>query len=391
MCWEGKKGIFVTFVIPFTGLFFCASITCEYGRRFIVTYKSLRIKVFLLIFTSTLCFGQEKNKNFWEGIARPSTFGKPFWADMHSTLIRAEIGYATNSPDYDWGNFNSGYRPFIFANLGVDIPLWSGNFSEEKYGLSITLPFMIDVWFDRFEWVTSPIINTAYRFGAPEPNFIYNLDFPLEVFPYFNIYNWTLKLSFFKHESTHIGDELTIHRTDLENLDIIRIDVASNYFELIFTVNDPDGKIRLNHGLKFGFLFNYKFKDGWYTVLESEMNNPVPVGSSRFPFEIFIQYQFQSPLFYTGFQIIASAEYRLREQYNYPYSYSENNQQFWVQSENTLVNCFNLFAGIRYVNQNRNYFSKIGIGVRYYSGINPYGQFRSMPSYRQMGIAVIFE
>ena len=352
--------------------------------------KSPGIIVFLLIFTSTLCLSQEEKTSFWGGIARSATFGKPFWADMHSTIIRGELGYATNSPDYDWGQFNSSYRPFVFANLGVDIPIWSGNFVDGKYGLSITLPFMIDVWLDRFEWETSPVINTAYRFGTPEANFIYRLDFPVEVFPYFNIYNWTLKLSMLKHESTHIGDELAIKRKDL-NLDIIRIDVVLNYFELIFTINDPDSQTRLNHGLKFGFLLNYNFKDGWYTVLASEAN-PNLVGPSKFPFEIYIQYQFQSQLFFTGFQLIASAEYRLRERYNYPYSYSRNNQHILFQTENTsLVNCFNIFTGIRYVNQNRNYFSKIGIGVRYYTGINPYGQFRSMPSYRQLGFAIIFE
>jgi hypothetical protein len=56
-----------------------------------------------------------------------------------------------------------------------------------------------------------------------------------------------------------------------------------------------------------------------------------------------------------------------------------------------LVNCFNFFAGIRYDNRKANYFSKIGIGAHYYFGINPYGQFRSMPYYSQLGLAVIFE
>ncbi|MCL2792229.1 MAG: hypothetical protein FWD87_03985 [Spirochaetaceae bacterium] len=355
--------------------------------------KILKI-LFLLFFISVVCLAQdaqEKNSSFWEGIARPAVFGKPFWADMHSTLIRIEIAYATNSPDYDWGNFNTSYRPYIFTNLGVDIPLWSGNFADGKYGLSITLPFMLDIWYDRFEWVTSPVINTAYRFGAPDVNFIYRLDSPVLVFPHFNIYNWALKLSLLKHESTHIGDELTIHRMH-ENLDIIRVDVLSNYFELIFSINDPDGQTRLNHGFRFGFLFNYNFRDGWYTVLESEAN-PELFGPSRFPFELYMQYQFQSPLFSRGFQMIASLEYRLRERYNYPFLYSGAiNDSLQVKHKNTsLVNCFNILIGARYDNQKRNYFSKIGIGVRYYFGINPYGQFRSMPRYRQLGLVAIFE
>lgn len=345
-------------------------------------------KIFQIIFffTIVICSAQE---DFWDGFIRPADFGKPFWADMRSTLIRAEIAYATNSPDYDWGGINTSYRPFVFVNLGAEIPVWSGNFAEGKYGLSVSLPLMIDIWYDRFEWETSPIINTAYRFGVFDTAFIYRLENPRQIFPHFNIYNWSLKVSFLKHESTHIGDELAIHRKDL-NLPITRIDVLANYFEMIFTLNDPDNQKHLNHGFKAGFLFNYNFKDGWYITFDSEAQEDF-VGPSRFPFEFFLQYQFQSPLFSRGFQIIASAEYRLRERYNYLFSYSGTNDNSLQNSNIDLVNCFNVFAGVRFDNQIRSYFSKIGIGVRYYYGINPYGQFRSMPHYSQFGVAVVFE
>ena len=358
--------------------------------------KILVFNIFLSIFFCALCPAQEEKTDFWKGVAKVAPFGKPFWADMHSTLIRVEIACATNSPDYDWGDFGTRFRPYVFANLGVDIPVWSGTFENGKYGFSLTLPFMIDVWFDRFEWVTSPIINTAYRFGAFEAGFIYRLDSPLSVLPrgqtsslpgflHFNIYNWTARLSLIKHESTHIGDELTIRRKDL-NLPITRIDVSCNYAEFIFTVNDPDRQARLNHGFKFGFLLNYDIKNGWYTVLKSEAQTDL-VEPSKFPMELFFQYQYQSALFSQGFQIIASAEYRLRERHKYPFSYTEGISH----EKRNLVNCVNLFAGIRYDNQRPNYFSKIGIGARYYYGINPYGQFRSMPSYHQWGLAAIFE
>jgi hypothetical protein len=355
--------------------------------------KKTLIKLILLILINTLCPAQEANERFWKGIGSPASFGSPFWADMHSTLIRVEIARATNSPDYDWGNFDTSDRFFIFANLGVDIPVWSGNFADGKYGLSLTLPFMIDVWYDRFEWVTSPIINTAYRFGAFDTDFIYRLDSPLSVLPFLNIYNWTLKLSLFKHESTHLGDELTIYRKE-QNMPITRIDVAYNYAELILTVNDPDRQIRLNHGFRFGFLMHYNFKKGWYDTLESEAQAYL-VEPSQIPFELYIQYQYQSVLYSRRFQIIASTEYRLRERYKYPFSYSgsmnDGIMNNGILKKNNLINCYNIFAGIRYDNQKTNYFSKIGMGARYYFGINPYGQFRSMPYYRQMGLAVIFE
>jgi hypothetical protein len=358
------------------------------------TCKRFSIAMIIAYVTAITAYGQSGNipvdatADFWHGIAKPASFGKPFWADMHSTLIRTEIAYATNSPDYDWAGVDTDFRPFIFANLGADIPLWSGDFSNGKYGFSLILPFMIDVWLDRFDGdglQTDAVINTSYGFGLLEAGFIYRLNPTLSVLPVFNIYNWAVRFSLFKHESTHIGDELAIRRKDL-GLPITRIDVASNYAELIFILNDPDGQTRLNHGFKFGFLALHNFERGWYKVYETEAQADI-VEQSRFPFELYMQYQFQSPLLWRGFQIIASAEYRLRERYKYPFSYSGENEY----EETNLANCFNFFAGIRYDNQKTDYFSKIGIGIRYYTGINPYGQFRSMPYFNQLGFAIVFE
>jgi hypothetical protein len=352
-----------------------------------ITNKDLSLLYIFLLLISDLCVA---DGSFWNGVMSSASFGKPFWADMYSTATRAEIAYATNSPYYDWGEFDTSYRFYIFANLGANIPLWSSSFSDEKYGLSITLPFMMELWYDRFELETSPIINTAYRFGVFDTCFLYRMDSPLSVFPYFSIYNWAVKLSLLKHESTHIGDELAIFLKD-HNFPITRIDVLSNYAEIVFTLNDPDNKPRLNHGIRFGFLFNYNyFKNGWFNVMETEADIDL-VEPSKIPFELYLQYQYQSALFSHGFQIIISVEYRLRERYKYPFSYSGAMKGSYQDNPPNLVNCFNIFAGIRYDNQKHNYFSKIGVGMRYYFGINPYGQFRSMPYYNQVGLVAIFE
>jgi len=355
-----------------------------------MTNKKSGLLFVLFLLAGALCPAQESNGNFWDGVMNAASFGKPFWADMYSTATWVEIAYATNSPEYDWGEFDTSYRFYIFTNLGVDIPLWSGSFSDDKYGLSVTMPFMMELWYDRFEPKTSPIINTSYRFGVFDTCFIYRMDHPVEVFPYFNIYNWAVKLSLLKHESTHIGDELTIFIKD-HAFPITRIDVLRNYAEIVFTLNDPDNKPRLNHGFKFGFLFNYNyFKNGLYNVFETEADTSL-VELSKIPFELYLQYQFQSPPFSRGFQVIASVEYRLRERHKYPFSYSGSLAGSYQDNPPNLVNCFNIYAGIRYDNQKPNYFSKIGIGARYYFGLNPYGQYRSMPYYNQVGLVAIFE
>ena len=123
--------------------------------------KLILTSYILLILSSTLCMAQETNDVLRQEFATSASFGKPCWSDMHSTLI---IAYATNSPDYDWAGVNKYFRPFIFTNLGVDIPIWSGNFSDGKFGLSFTLPFLVDLWLNRFDGdgiQIDAVINTS--------------------------------------------------------------------------------------------------------------------------------------------------------------------------------------------------------------------------------------
>jgi hypothetical protein len=342
------------------------------------------------------------NTSLWDGLAASPTWGRPFWADMHSTLVRGEVAYATNSPEYDWADKGGSFRPYVFSNLGADLPVWSGDFANRKFGVSATLPFMIDVWLDMFERTTAPVINNGYRFGAFELGFLHRLDKPLSWsrLPWLELRNYAIRLAPLKHECTHIGDELTIHRTDDTAMRITRVNVSYNYAELQLTLNDPDGTPKRNHALRFGLLLLYNFAQGWYSILPEEGNVDLVEPSNR-PFEIYMQYQYQSRTSRRGFQAIASVEFRRRERYNYPFSYSgrladalerrEGRNENWLSRFNSR-SCTNVFVGLRYSHPRRSgYFSKIGIGLRYYSGINPYGQFRSQPIYQQWGAAVIFE
>ncbi|GHT72868.1 hypothetical protein FACS189456_2510 [Bacteroidia bacterium] len=336
----------------------------------------------------------ERTSLFWDGLAQSPAFGRPFWADMHSTLTRGEVAYATNSTDYDWANKDVAYRSFVFANLGADLPLWSGNFAKGKYGVSLTLPFLIDVWLDMFERTTAPVINTGYRFGAFEVGFIHRLEEP-----FWRIKNYSLRLSPLKHECTHIGDELTIARMNDSTLKITRVNVSYNYSELMLTVNDPEGSLHSNHAFRFGLLVLHDFRRGYYDILPQEADEDIVEPSHR-PFEYYLQYQYQSKLLLHNLQAIVSVEMRSRERYNYPFSYSGRLQDYWEQHPDrrdmVLASpdkvCTNVFVGLRYNNpKSKAYYSKIGVGFRYYGGINPYGQFRSQPSYSQWGLSLMFE
>ncbi|MDR2813106.1 MAG: hypothetical protein LBB79_00395 [Prevotellaceae bacterium] len=345
------------------------------------------------------CYGEERDSSlaagvgFWGGVAVTSRWGRPFWADMHSTITRGEVAYATNSPEYDWAGKGGRYRPYLFANLGADLPTWSGDFAGGKYGLSVTVPFMIDVWEDIFERTTAPVINTAYRFGLPEVGLLRRLQTP-----WMGVKNFAVRFSPLKHECTHIGDELTIYRKN-DTMSITRVNVSYNYFELALTLNDPDGSLRRNHSLRLGLLAVYDYKRGWYNILPQEADTSLVLPANR-PVEWYVQYQYQTNTSRRNFQGIASVELRGRERYNYPFSYSGKLGDFLEQHDEVKKRlnsveerlCTNIFVGVRYCNPKRSgYFSKIGLGVRYYNGLNPYGQFRSLPLYRQFGVALIFE
>jgi hypothetical protein len=263
------------------------------------------------------------------------------------------------------------------------------------------MPFLIDVWLDMFERTTAPVINTGYRFGAFEFGFIHRLDEPLawSALPRLKLKNYAIRLSPLKHECTHIGDELTIHRMDDTATHITRVNVSYNYAELQLTLNDPEGSLERNLAVKGGILVLHHPKEGWYSILPQEGEVDL-VQPSHFPVELYAQGQFQTNVSRHGFQGIASLEVRFRDHYNYPFSYSGFYNDYLnkypelaelIKKKDSDM-CTNFFVGVRYCNPKRNgYFSKIGIGFRYYTGINPYGQFRSQLNYNQWGVALLFE
>lgn len=341
------------------------------------------ILLYILLLLSGILNAQSHKTSFKDGFAKLPSWHKPFWADMHSTLIRAEAAIALNSPEYDFGNNGSIYRPYIFSNLGADLPLWSGNFRNNKMGVGITLPFMIDVWMDFFERSTAPVINTSYRFGGPEFSFIHRFNKGF-------FKNYVIRFTPIKHECTHIGDELTIFRKNA-GLPLTRINVSYNYSELILTINDPENSVKSNHSFRLGFMLLHNFNNGWYNIMKEE-GDESKVVPSKSPYEFYLQYQYQTKTGKNNFQGIVSFEIRNRVKYSYPSYYTDKNEN-WIENKIPEYRSFtfNAFAGIRYINSRQGYLSRIGIGIRGYQGINPYGQFRSQTVFNQLGLALIFE
>ncbi|CDN30730.1 hypothetical protein BN938_0625 [Mucinivorans hirudinis] len=360
--------------------------------------KSLPMKysfILLLLFSiiqsnSQTTSEQIPNTKFANGISALSPIFRPYWADMHSTITRGEVAIALNSVEYDYANKGDIYKPFVFANIGADLPLWSGFFRDKKFGFGVTLPFFVDVWLDMFERTTAPVINSAYRFGLPEFMFYHKLDKK-----FMGIKNYSIRLSPMKHECTHIGDELTIYRKEM-GFPLTRVNVSYNYAELGITINDPlDSKAR-NHSFRYSIMILHDFSQGWYSILPNEGDTQLVV-PSKIPIESYLQYQYQSNVGKKShLQAIMSAEVRYRSKYgyasffNFTGKYDSERMDDLLQMPEYKAAGVNLMFGARYINP-KLYGYKIGVAFRGYLGVNPYGQFRSTPFYNQLGICLLFE
>jgi hypothetical protein len=103
--------------------------------------------------------------------------------------------------------------------------------------------------------------------------------------------NYSLRLFFLKHESSHIGDELTIARSDRWFL-IKRINVSWEG-RGDFSLNDAKFSLLKNHSFKVGMIGLWNTSNNWYNrTPHGNECNPALVNHSQFPIEIWLQYQY---------------------------------------------------------------------------------------------------
>ncbi|MDR0908639.1 MAG: hypothetical protein LBM77_02635 [Spirochaetaceae bacterium] len=319
------------------------------------------------------------------GFVRSVAWGKTFWADMNGELLRGEFSWAKNDPAYYFKDINrTDYTGYVFGNAAVNFPLFSWDNEERDISVSVGIPVAFEIWMGPSE-DTFPVQNTDYHIGLPEPSVLFRFN------PFIGIKNAGFRVSFARHESTHISDEMQIYRDAQDDIALKRMDVASTHQEIRFIINDPDGSRDWNNSVRFGFIFDLlrleQKHTGWY--LSEGIGQDASLVEPNKTFIFYLQDQFQTASFGPGFQGIASIELRIRDRHRYPIGYSTKMDS----PEIHFVPCVNLLLGIRYYrpNSENDFYSKIGLAFRYYYGINPYGQYRSLLNYQQMGICILLE
>ncbi|MEE4115133.1 MAG: DUF1207 domain-containing protein [Marinilabiliaceae bacterium] len=294
---------------------------------------------------------------------------KPFISEIRSTVIKTEFAFL-NKLDKNYYVSDYTGRPFIETHLGVDIPVMS--YSNTLNGLKFNLSGEIGniLLIDMFEEFTAPVINTDYFFGLRagaikylENSSINNIG--LEVVPVF-------------HESTHLGDEFSIHGFN-DIPDFKRINISYEAWELAVVINDPDTIMSNLFSLKAGLQGLWNPGKGYYSTDTLETKGyEVPQGKMN-P-EYYLQFNLQRTdgfLCSASWMNIASLEIRNRIRFSYDINIPEERK--WN---------YNLYFGWKH--RSKTALRNIGFFLRYYHGIIPNGQFRNTDGYNYFGLSIIY-
>jgi len=273
-------------------------------------------------------------------------------------------------------------------SVGDEIPVagWSTS-SVHKEGDatpagSFSLAFYFPLSFHMVEDLgkddSNPILNTDYRFGSMVKA------------------QWGLKEKLghahfgvryvpIAHESTHLGDEFTLHATQIFGNNFQRVNVSYQYWELggsfepNFLADD-----RLQTKFRGGLIHESFHKGiGWYdsaliqpvggTVTLSKRNIEPYLGAEIFLTPADIDQHKYGPFL--------SLDVRDRTVYGY-------NRPSQAIDEATEVSV-NALIGYKHVQDGARI--RPSYYLRYYHGVNPAGQFRSQDNYQLYGFGILLE
>ena len=339
-------------------------------------------------------------------------YGHSLYADEHPDFVRMDFGAVSYSPVTNYGGYDKKYSPQIMAVFGGRISVWDIDLCQRRFGMNVSQTFSAHLWMDISERTTSPVINTDYRIAIPTFTFIHRFGLTAvsdrldnRKHPFFK--NYSILLCPFKHESTHIGDEMVLQRAD-KGYALRRVNVSYNYAEAVITLNEPEDRYIENHTFRLGAFVLLQPGQGWYFVnsRDGAVNNlastndvhlnqagqPERFGSGGMPFEVWLQYQYQSACSPHGFQALVSAEVRNRAMYAYSLTETDIASMPRYIASDPRRFTYSVFVGARYNMSHYDcYFSRVSVGVRAYHGNCPYGMFRSVNNFSHVGLCIVYQ
>ncbi len=327
--------------------------------------KKALFLTFLLALSISVMKGQEAEHYFF----KDSYILKPFLSEIRSTALKAELAWL-NKLDENYYISDYASRPFMEIHVGTELPIYYLVNRQKDFKFSTCGYFGNILLIDMFEQTTAPVINTDYFFGLKVAAVKY-IDHPY-------IRNIGLKVVPVFHESTHLGDEFSIH--GYNNLpDFRRVNVSYEAWEIAAVINDPD-TIKSNlFSAKVGLHGLWNQSKGYYTSDSLETKGVLAPPSEK-NYEYYLQLNLQRTrgfLCSDRWMNIISVEANNRLKFSYDEAIKE------TRSWN-----INLYLGWKYISQKSGH--NVGFFFRYYAGIIPHGQFRNTGGFRYAGLSIVY-
>jgi len=324
----------------------------------------LFLSCILFLLPPTL-IGQENKFRFF----KESDILKPFVSEIRSNVIKTEFAFINKlGENYYITDYNK--RPFIETHLGVDLPVlyYADNLKKLKFSLDGEIGNILLI--DMFEENTAPVINTDYFFGL-RAGVVKYIDRGL-------IKNIGMKIIPVFHESTHIGDEFSLHGIN-EIPGFKRINISYEAWEIAAVLNDPDTISTNLFSVKAGIQGLWNRSKGYYVTDTLETKGViVPPGKKNMEFHVQFNIQrTEGALCSDSWMQVLSMEIRNRIQFSYDDAIPE--KRTWN---------YNIYFGYDRISKSRG--RNIGFYLRYYTGIIPNGQFRNTGGYRYVGLGIVY-
>jgi hypothetical protein len=326
--------------------------------------KRLYLSV-LILFTVLDLLSQNQEFVFAQG----TNTLKPFLSEIRSPIVKLEHGFL-NKLDGNYFVQNYNQKPFIETNLGVNIPILNYCDYSKKLKIISSGYVGMNVLVDLYGPPTAAVINTDYFMGFrtgllkyTDDKFVRNVG--ISLIPLF-------------HESTHLGDEYSLHAYQ-KIPDFKRINLSHESWELAFVINDPDTIQSNLLSVKAGLQGLWNVADGYYFTDSLEVKGAEVPGSKN-NLEFFFNLNLQRT---SGFLCsdkwtnILAVEARNRTRFSYDISIKE--QRTWN---------FNLYFGWLYSKAKSE--RKPGLFFRYYKGIIPHGQLRNTGNFHFIGLSLVY-
>jgi hypothetical protein len=346
--------------------------------------RSMKVAALLVTLAALVAVGPRSahaDTNWWVFTDRP--YFDPVVADPRAALMK--VLFPAFSKTFPFAQHPGDFRLIWDISVGKEIPLFGYESSGAKSGQLAPGSYAFGFWFpigfhlveDLVKDDSAPPFDTDYRFAPLGLKAQYAFQQGLNE----GAYRLGARV-FGGHESTHLGDEFTLHARALYP-DFRRINVSYQWLDLTLGLERDASATGwpLNWKLQAGttiVVFSGKDESYYSTELIEPVNGTVVPSHNRT--EPYLSFEVEHASRTAGhWQPFASIDVRYRNVYDYAKTDASQSERRQPSG--------NLLVGFQDEGGNP---LRPALYLRGYYGVNPAGQFRSQSDYWLFGFGLLF-